>query len=134
MNISPPRGGINKYRDLCRKAIRQHRHPELTPARKRVLDRLVDYLNSEDRTAWPAFDLLADDLGCDRSTVIRAINIGRKVGLLVRIYKGGKTRRGGTSNRYRFNPYPVAHQPLGRGDDLVAREPSTQWLASHPIF
>ena len=58
---------------------------------------------------------------------------GRKAGLLERIYKGGKTRRGGTSNRYKFNLDLVAAEPPGqvvRDNDLVAREPSTQWHAS----
>jgi DNA-binding transcriptional MocR family regulator len=91
---------------------------------------LVDYINGDDFTAWPAFDTLADDLGIDRSTVIRAINAGRKAGLLERIYKVGKTRRGGTSNRYRFNldlvagSHWVSPQPSGRMVlDLVARQP-----------
>ena len=124
---------INKYRDLCGKRIRECDHPLITSARKLVLLRLVDYINSDSFTAWPAFDTLADDLDVDRSTVIRAINAGRKAGLLVRIYKGGKTRRGGTSNRYRFNLDLVAAEPPGqvvRDNDLVAREPSTQWHAS----
>jgi hypothetical protein len=124
---------INKYRDLCRKRIRECDHPLITSARKLVLLRVVDYINSDDLTAWPAFDRLADDLDLDRSTVIRAINSGRKAGLLERIYKGGKTRRGGTSNRYRFNLDLVAAEPPGqvvRDNDLVAREPSTQWHAS----
>jgi hypothetical protein len=110
---------INKYRDLCRQRIRECEHPLITTARKFVLLRLVDYINGDDFTAWPAFDTLADDLGIDRSTVIRAINAGRKAGLLERIYKGGKTRRGGTSNRYRFNLDLVAGEPLG--------QPPTQW-------
>jgi hypothetical protein len=111
---------INKFRDLCRKKIRECQHPEMTFARKRVLDLVVDYINSEDRTAWPSFDTMAADLGCDRSTVIRAINVGRKVGILERIYKGGKTRRGGTSNRYRFNLNLVAHAPPCDAPNLVA--------------
>jgi Helix-turn-helix domain len=126
---------INKYRDVCGKRIRECGHPLITSARKLVLLRLVDYINSNDFTAWPAFDTLAEDLGVDRSTVIRAINAGRKAGLLERIYKGGKTRRGGTSNRYRFNLDLVAAEPPGQGvrnNDLVAREPSTQWHASTP--
>jgi hypothetical protein len=65
---------INKFRDLCRKRIHECDHPLITSARKLVLLRLVDYINSEDLTAWPAFDTLVDDLGVDRSTVIRAIN------------------------------------------------------------
>jgi hypothetical protein len=124
---------INKYRDLCRRRIRECDHPLITSARKLVLLRVVDYINSDDLTAWPAFDRLADDLDLDRNTVIRAINSGRKAGLLERIYKGGKTRRGGTSNRYRFNLDLVAAEPPGqvvRDNDLVAREPSTQWHAS----
>ena len=63
---------INKYRDLCRRRIRECDHPLITSARKLVLLRVVDYINSDDLTAWPAFDRLADDLDLDRSTVIRA--------------------------------------------------------------
>jgi hypothetical protein len=111
---------INKFRDLCRKKIRECQHPEITFARKRVLDLLVDYINSEDRTAWPSFDTMAEDLGCDRRTVIRAINTARKVGILERVYKGGKTKRGGTSNRYRFNLDLVSRVPLGEAPNLVS--------------
>jgi hypothetical protein len=102
---------INKYRDLCRKLIYECRDPELTRARKNVLLALVDCVNDrESYSAWPAFDSLADKVGADRRTAIRAINVGRKIGLLQRIYKGGKTCRGGTSNRYRFCIDPVSGQ------------------------
>jgi Helix-turn-helix domain len=100
----PKSSGVNKFRDRWRQQIGECEHPDLTMARKLILLRLVDYTNSKDFTAWPSFDALADDLRLSRRTVIRAINTGRKVGLLKRTLKGGKTRRGGTSNRYIFDP------------------------------
>ena len=120
---------INKYRDLCRKRIRECKAPALTHAYKSVLLRLVDYVNSDDFTAWPAFDTLADDVGVHRATVIRAINVGRKLGLLKRIYKGGKKSGRGISNRYVFVLDTVAGvQPCQavRDIDTVADEYLTQ--------
>lgn len=67
-DIAPTKSGcksfmnINKYRDLCRVLVREFKHPDLTSLRKHVLLRLVDYVNSEDFTAWPDFDTLAADL------------------------------------------------------------------------
>jgi hypothetical protein len=129
---------INKYRDLCRKLIYECRDRELTRARKNVLLALVDCVNDrEGYSAWPAFDSLADKVGADRRTAIRAINVGRKIGLLQRIYKGGQTCRGGTSNRYRFCIDPVSGVTLGQhvpdmsGDnDLVSGQTPTQCQTS----
>lgn len=118
---------INKYRDLCRKRIRECR--DLTHAYKSVLMRLVDYVNSDDFTAWPAFDTLADDVGVHRATVIRAVNVGRKLGLLKRIKKGGKKNGRGIPNRYVFALDIVAGvQPcqVSRDNDIVAGEYPTQ--------
>jgi hypothetical protein len=96
---------VNKFRDRWRLLIGECEHPDLTMAGKLILLRLVDYTNSKDFTAWPSFNTLANDLRLNRSTVIRAINAGRKVGLLKRTHRGGKTRRGGTSNSYIFDPH-----------------------------
>jgi hypothetical protein len=90
---------INKYRDLCRDLVNAS---ELTPALKLVLVRLAYYVNSEDYTAWPDFDTLTADTGVGRATVARAINEGRRLGIIRRIYKGGKKNGRGTSNRYIF--------------------------------
>jgi hypothetical protein len=109
---------INKFHDRWRLLIGECEHPDLTIAGKLILLRLVDYTNSKDFTAWPSFNTLADDLRLNRSTVIRAVNAGRKVGLLKRTRQGGKTRRGGTSNRYTFDP---RYDP-----DLVAGAPPGQ--------
>jgi hypothetical protein len=119
---------INKYRDLCRKLIRQSQHRELTPARKHVLLVLVDYINDEENyTAWPSFDTLAEDAGCHRLTAIKALNTGRRVGVVERVYKGGKYKRGGTSNRYRFPIDPVSGQIVGQKVNLVSHEVLTQY-------
>jgi Helix-turn-helix domain len=75
---------------------------DLTPASKLVLTTLAQYVNSEDHTAWPDFDTLAADTSVGRRTVIRAINAGRKLGIIRRIYKGGKRNGRGKSNRYIF--------------------------------
>jgi hypothetical protein len=105
--------GINKYRGLCRTLIYACRHPELTSARKNVLLALVDSVNDEeDYTAWPSFDGLAARTGVDRRTAIRAINIGRKLGLLQRIYKGGIKVGRNYTNRYRFLVDVVTGQTL----------------------
>ena len=94
---------INKYRGLCRQLIYACVDPQLTPTRKHVLLALVDHVNDrEDYTAWPSFDRLAELVGVDRSTAIRAINVGRKLGVVERVYRGGMAARGGASNRYRF--------------------------------
>jgi hypothetical protein len=94
---------INKYRGLCRQLIYACVDPQLTPTRKHVLLALVDHVNDrEDYTAWPSFDRLAELVGTDRRTTIRAVNIGRKLGIVERIYRGGMVARGGASNRYRF--------------------------------
>jgi Helix-turn-helix domain len=130
---APLHGSINKYRDHCRKRVREFEHPELTSTRKLILLRLVDYINSEDFTAWPALDTLAADLGVHRSTAIRAVDVARKIGLLRRLYKGGKKRGRGTSNRYVFQLDTVAHAPPCQpvaGHDTVAGQPSTQWQTS----
>jgi hypothetical protein len=69
---------INKYRGFCRDLIYACKDPELTSARKHVLLALVDYVNDQEGyTAWPAFNRLAEGLGIDRRTAIRAINVGR---------------------------------------------------------
>jgi hypothetical protein len=121
---------INKYRDLCRKLIRQTKHKLITPARKHVLLRLVDYINDEEGyTAWPSFDTLAEETGCHRLTAIKAINAGRKVGLVERVYKGGKFKRGGTSNRYRFPIDSVSGEILGQKLNVVSHEVLTQYPA-----
>ena len=124
-----PKGNINKYRDLCRKRIRECKDPALTHAYRSVLMRLVDYVHGDDFTAWPAFDTLAVDVGVHRATAIRAVNAGRKLGLLRRIKKGGKKKGRGISNRYVFTPDIVAGvqpcQPV-RDNDIVAGEYLTQ--------
>jgi hypothetical protein len=95
--------GINKYRGLCRQLIFDCAHPLLTPTRKHVLMALIDRINDkEDFTAWPAFNGLAAMAGTSRRTTIQAINLGRQLGLIQRVKKGGKKGLGGTSNRYRF--------------------------------
>jgi hypothetical protein len=130
MNVSPPKGNINRYRDACRELIYACRDPKLTRARKSVLLALVDAVNDkEGYTAWPAFDTLAERVGVDRRTAIRAINVGRKLRILQRIYKGGQTWRGGTSNRYRFCIDPVSGESLGQrvpDDNLVSGQTPTQ--------
>jgi hypothetical protein len=94
---------INKYRGLCRQLVNACIDPQLTPTRKYVLLALVDHVNDrEGYTAWPAFNRLAAMVGTNRRTAIRAINVGRKLGIVERVYKGGKRGLGGTSNRYRF--------------------------------
>jgi helix-turn-helix protein len=130
INVSPAKGNINRYRDACRKLIYACRDPELTRARKNVLLALVDAVNDkEGYTAWPAFDTLAERVGVDRRTAIRAINVGRKLRILQRIYKGGQTWRGGTSNRYRFCIDPVSGESLGQrvpDDNLMSGQTPTQ--------
>jgi hypothetical protein len=118
------KGHINKTRDACRRLVRECANPELTGDRKCVLYRVIDYLNSETGVAWPSFDTLAADTGLSRRTVIRAINVARKAGVLKRIWKGGKARRGGVSNSYAFNLHPVpdlvSGVSLGGEADLVS--------------
>jgi len=94
---------VNKYRDRCRKLIQECRHPEMTRARKLVLLKLADLIDGrEGNTAYPAFNTLAEYAGVSRLTAIRAVNIGKKIGLLVRVKGVGKRGPGGTSNRYGF--------------------------------
>jgi hypothetical protein len=122
---------INKYRDLCRNLIRQTKHKLLTPARKDVLLVLVERINDkEGYTAWPSFDTLADTSGWDRQTVIKAVNAGRKVGVVERTTRGGIYKRGGVSNRYRFPIDPVSGEILGRRADLVSHETATPYPAT----
>ena len=52
--------------------------------------------------------------------MINAINTGRQLGLLKRVYKGGKKRRGGVSNRYTFNLAPDDLQPSDTPDPTSA--------------
>jgi hypothetical protein len=102
---SSARMSINKYRDICRKGINEF---SLTPACKLVLLKLVEYVNDqEDYTAWPSLSTLAADCRVGRMTVVRAIDAACKLGALKRIYHGGMTRRGGTSNRHQFNVQTV---------------------------
>jgi hypothetical protein len=100
---------VNKYRGLCRRLINECRDPRLTHARKLVLLKLADLIDSrEGNTAYPAFNTLAAYAGVSRDTAIRAVNIGKKIGLLIRVKGAGKRGLGGTSNRYGFRLKEVA--------------------------
>ena len=46
--------------------------------------------------------------GVSRDTAIRAVNVGKKIGLLIRVKGAGKKGLGGTSNRYGFRLKEVA--------------------------
>ena len=124
------KGSINKFRDDCRKMLREYQHPELTNTRKLVLLRLVDYLHSDDRIAWPDFDTLAADVGVHRATAISAVNVAKKLEIVLRIKKGGKRRGRGISNRYVFRLDTVARQQPCQDTDIVAGEYLTQSHAS----
>jgi hypothetical protein len=132
---------INKYRDLCRRLIQECRHPEMTRARKLVLLKLADLIDGrEGYTAYPAFNTLAEYAGVSRDTAIRAVNIGKKIGLLIRVKGAGKRGLGGTSNRYGFrlkevadvlplsDAKEVAGVPLKRSQACIERSsrPATQ--------
>ena len=65
-----------------------------------------------------------------RSTVIRAINVARKVGLLKRIKKGGKKKGRGVSNRYVFAIDTVSGVTLCQPTNIVSGEATTQCQAS----
>lgn len=100
---------INKYRGLCRRVVNECSHPELTHARKLVLLKLADLIDErEGYTAYPAFNTLAEYAGVSRDTAIRAVNVGKKIGLLIRVKGAGKKGLGGTSNRYGFRLKEVA--------------------------
>jgi hypothetical protein len=106
---------IDQYRDICRKGINAL---VITPAHKLVLLKLVEYVNDqEDYTAWPSLNTLATDCGVGRMTVVRAIDAACEIGCLKRVHQGGKTRRGGTSNRYRFNVQTVKKDSSNSGSD-----------------
>jgi hypothetical protein len=93
----------NKYRKLCRRLVNECKHPEMTHARKLVLLKLADLIDDrEGFTAYPAFATMAEYAGVSRDTAIRAVNIGKKIGLLIRVKGAGKKGLGGTSNRYGF--------------------------------
>ena len=62
-------------------------------------------MNSESLVAWPSFDTLAADTGVSRRTAINAINSARKLGVIKRLYKGGKANGRGKSNSYLFPLY-----------------------------
>jgi Helix-turn-helix domain len=96
-----PRGkvNINKFRDECRKWVNES---PLSGSQKLVLCRLADYVNSENLIAWPSFDTLAADTGLGKRTVIRAINSAKKLGVVRRLYKGGRLNGRGKSNAYLF--------------------------------
>ena len=121
MNVSPPKQtgkSINKFRDRCREWVNES---QLPPAQKLVLCRLANYVNSENLIAWPSFDTLAADTGVSRRTVINAINGGRKLGVIKRIYRGGKINGRGKSNAYRFPLYGrhSANSAPSQGGDIV---------------
>ena len=67
-----------------------------------MLVKLADYVNNKDYTAWPTFNTLAADCGVGRRTVIRAIDAGRRMRIIKCLYRGGKKRGLGISNRYIF--------------------------------
>lgn len=110
MSVAPRKdSGVNKFRDDCRRQIQECRHPELTYARKCVLLKLADLIDDrKDWTAYPAFSKLAKYASVSRDTAIRAVNVGKKVGLLVRVKRAGIRGLGGTTNRYEFRPNEVA--------------------------
>jgi hypothetical protein len=122
MNVSPPKptgNNINKFRDQCRKWVNES---TLFPAQKLVLCKLADYVNSESLVAWPSFDRLAADTGVSRRTVVNAINAARKLGVVKRIYRGGKLNGKGRSNSYLFPIYEhsaTVAQCHGDNGDIV---------------
>jgi hypothetical protein len=99
----------------------------MTSARKLVLLKLADLIDGrEGNTAYPAFNTLAEYAGVSRDTAIRAVNIGKKIGLLIRVKGAGKKGAGGTSNRYGFRLKEVTDAlPLSdvRGPKEVAGVP-----------
>lgn len=115
-HITPIRQGrkhsvisVNKYRGLCRRAVNECSHPEMTFARKLVIHKLADLIDDrEGYTAYPAFTTLATYAGVSRDTAIRAVNIAKKIGLLIRVKGAGKKGLGGTTNRYGFRLKEVA--------------------------
>jgi Helix-turn-helix domain len=130
--------GVNKFRDDCRKLVRECQHPELTVTGKLVLFRLIDYTHHIARTAWPSFTRLAEDVGVARCTVIRAINIARQIGLLQRTHRGGKSWRGSTSNRYTFDLAPVprsgsAPDTTSVAPEVVARQHRSGSAPAHQV-
>jgi Helix-turn-helix domain len=97
---------INKYRDLCRRLVHGRSDPKLTRTFKLVLLKLADLVDArKGYTAYPAFDTLAEYVGVHRTTAIRAVNVGKEIGILVRVKKGGGRK---VSNRYGFRVETVA--------------------------
>jgi hypothetical protein len=88
-----------------------------------VLVKLADYVHSETRTAWPAFETLAADTGVGRMTVIRAINTACRLGIVKRIKKGGKKGGRGISNLYVFDPRHSTNLRPCQHDDIVPTSP-----------
>jgi hypothetical protein len=125
----------NKYRGLCRRLVNECTHPELTHARKLVLLKLADLIDDrEGFTAYPAFTTMAQYAGVSRDTAIRAVNVSKKIGLLIRVKGSGKKGLGGTSNRYGFRLKEVAGVPLlseTAEKKEVAGEPPKRSQASH---
>jgi hypothetical protein len=93
---------VNRHREIVRWKIVRKKKPALTECQKVILMVLVDYINSQSRIAYPDFDLLAEKTGYHRTTVIEAINAGRKAKIVHRLRKGGKVAGRGLANEYTF--------------------------------
>ena len=103
----------------------------MTHARKLVLLKLADLIDDRQGfTAYPAFTTMAKYANVSRDTAIRAVNIGKQIGLLIRVKGAGKKGLGGTSNRYGFRLKEVADVLLLSDAKEVAGEPLKRSQAS----
>jgi hypothetical protein len=123
---------INKYRHLCRLQIAGC--VELNHAHKVVLMTLTDYINRHSFIAWPDFDTLGENCDVDRSTVIRAINEGRRLGHIVRIRRGGRRGNKAVSNQYVFRLHGFSDAPRVADQPSQSGTPATKTSVEHLIY
>lgn len=66
-----------------------------------VMNHLLQYINPDTQELWTSYQHIADQIGCDRRTVIRSIKRLEEIGLIIKVPQTRNNRN--IPNRYYVN-------------------------------